>query len=54
MKAFGKHKDESGNKVMPEFFSLQAKLYGYQMDDDNVTMKNKGVKKNVVKRDIVF
>ena len=53
-KVIGKFKDECGGKIMHEFVGLRAKLYSYKMYEGDETKKCKGVKSNVVKKEITF
>ena len=48
-KIIGKFKDESPNNVITEFCGLRSKLYAYSCNNDELTMKCKGVKKCVMK-----
>ena len=53
-KVIGLFKDELGGKIMKEFCRLRAKTYAYLMDDDSEKKKDKGTKKCVIKRRIMF
>ena len=46
-------KDECDGKQISEFVGLRAKMYSYRLDETEVK-KAKGVKKNVIKKDISF
>ena len=46
-------KDELGGVAMEEFISLRSKMYGCKIKDGVGIKKAKGIKKNVVKREIV-
>lgn len=47
-------KDECGGKSMTEFVGLRPKLYSYKMDNGGTTKRAKGVKRNVIERNITF
>ncbi|VDH95022.1 Hypothetical predicted protein [Mytilus galloprovincialis] len=47
-------KDECGGKSMTEFVGLRPKLYSYKMDNGGTTKRVKGVKRNVIERNITF
>ena len=47
-------KDELNGKVMKEFCTFRAKTYTYLMDDDSENKKAKGVKRDIVKRRLMF
>ncbi len=51
-KVIGKFKNESPNNQITEFVGLRSKLYAYITDDDKDHKKCKGVKTNVVKKDL--
>ena len=57
-KVIGMMKDECGGKQIEEFVGLRAKLYSYKIDEkDNapkVSKRCKGVKKNVIEKNITF
>ena len=53
-KVIGMFKDELGGKIMKEFCALRAKTYTYLMEDDSEMKKDKGVKRCVVKRRLMF
>ena len=52
-KVFGMMKDECGGKQITEFVGLRAKMYSYKVDKIE-EKKAKGVRKNVIKKDISF
>ena len=52
-KLIGMMKDECGGKQITEFVGLRAKMYSYKVDETE-EKKAKGVKKNVIKKDISF
>ena len=52
-KVIGKFKDESCGKIMSEFVGLRSKMYSYIMEDAEGGMTAKGIKKNVIKKDIM-
>ena len=39
---------------MKEFCALRAKTYSYSMDDNSEVKKSKGIKKCVIKRELVL
>lgn len=53
-KVVGMFKDEAGGKIIEEFVGLRAKLYAYKMYEGKEEKKCKGVKKNVIAKDIKF
>ena len=62
-KVIGKFKDELGGKIMTEFCALRAKAYAFLTDDYSdedyeknkiINKKDRGTKKCIVKREIVF
>ena len=53
-KALGLFKDELGDKIMKEFCTLRPKPYAYLLDNDNEKKKAKGIKKCVIKRELMF
>ena len=56
-KVIGLFKDELGGKIMIEFVGLRTKAYalnGYLMDDDSEHKKAKGIKKCVLKQNLMF
>ena len=52
-KVIGMFKDEAGGKQITEFVGLRAKLYAYRMGDHE-EKKCKGIKRNVIKKNITF
>ena len=48
----GLMKDEFGGKIALEFVGLRSKMYCILIDNDNEIKKAKGVKKNVIKKEI--
>ena len=52
-KVIGKFKDESCSKIMSEFVGLRSKMYSYIMEDGKGGMTAKGIKKNVIKKNIM-
>ena len=48
----GKFKDEASGIPINEFIGLRSKMYSYIKDTDECDKKAKGVKKNVIKKDI--
>ena len=52
-KVLGMMKDECGGKQITEFVGLRAKMYSYKLDETE-EKKAKGVKNNVIKKDISF
>ena len=48
----GMFKDECGGKMMKEFAALRSKCYSVLMDDEGNKKKCKGVKKNVVEKEL--
>ena len=53
-KVIGKFKDEAAGKQMTHFVGLRPKLYCFKDDDEKETRKAKGVKKNVIKKYLIF
>ena len=47
-------KDEVAGRQITHFVGLRPKLYSFKVEDGGLTRKCKGVKKNVVKREISF
>ena len=45
--------DESCGKIMSEFIGLRSKMYSYIMEDGKSGMTAKGIKKNVIKKNII-
>ena len=52
-KKTGLFKDELGGNILKEFVGLRAKTYAYLMDDDTEHKKAKGIKKYVIKRELM-
>ena len=52
-KVIGKLKDEACGKIISEFVGLRSKMYSYIMEDGKGGMTAKGMKKNVIKKDIM-
>ena len=52
-KVIGKFKDEECGKIISEFVGLRSKMYSYIMEDGKGGMTAKGIKKNVIKKDIM-
>ena len=53
-KVIGMFKDELGGKIMTEFIALRAKVYAYKTEDGRVHKRAKGMKKCLIKREIMF
>lgn len=53
-KVIGKFKDEVAGRQITHFVGLRPKLYSFKVEDGGLTKKCKGMKKNVVKREISF
>ncbi len=51
-KVLGKMKDECAGRPIAEYVGLRPKMYSIQLEDGPVIKKAKGVKRNVVKKDI--
>ena len=51
-KIIGKFKDEAVGVPIREFVGLRSKMYSYIKDNDQVGKTAKGIKKNVIKKDI--
>ena len=47
-------KDELRGKIITESVALRAKAYAYLMEDGSEHKKNKGTKKCVIKRELMF
>ena len=52
-KVIGMMKDECGGEQITEFVGLRAKMYSYRVNGDE-EKKAKGVKKNVIKKELAF
>ena len=53
-KVIGMFKDELGGKIMTEFSAIRAKAYAYITEDGSVHKRAKGMKKCIIKREIMF
>ena len=53
-KVLGRFKDELGGKIMDETAMLRAKAYAYITEDGSVHKRAKGMKKCIIKREIMF
>ena len=53
-KVIGKFKDEVAGRQITKFVGLRPKLYSFKIEDSFTTKKSKGIKKNVVKKQIEF
>ena len=53
-KIIGMCKDELGGNIMTEFCALRAKVYAYLTEDGIEHKKDKGTKKCLVKRELMF
>ena len=53
-KVIGMFKDEVAGKQLTHFVGLRPKLYSFKVEEDKITKKCKGMKKNVVKKGIQF
>ena len=53
-KVIGKFKDKVAGRQITHFIGLRRKLYSFKVEDGGLTKKCKGLKKNVVKREISF
>ena len=53
-KVIGMFKDEVAGQQITHFVGLRPKLYSFKVEDSSTTKKCKGVKKNVVKKQIEF
>ena len=51
-KAIGKFKDEASGVPICEFIGLRSKMYSYIKDNNEVGRTAKGIKKNIIKKDI--
>ena len=52
-KVIGKFKDGSCGKIISEFVGLRSKMYSYIMEDGKGGMTAKGIKKNIIKKNIM-
>ena len=48
----GKFKDEAAGVPIIEFVGLRSKMYSYIKDNDKGGKTTKGIKKNVIRKDI--
>ena len=53
-KVIGMFKDEVAGRQITHFVGLRPKLYSFKVEDDKTVKKCKGIKKNVIKREITF
>ena len=53
-KVIGLFKNELGGRIMIEFVGLRSKTYAYLMNDDAEKKKEKGTKKCLIKRRLMF
>ena len=53
-KVIGMFKDEVAGRQITHFVGLRPKLYSFKVEDDKTVKKCKGIKKNVVKRELSF
>ena len=53
-KVIGMFKDEVAGRQITHFVGLRPKLYSFKVEDNKEVRKCKGIKKNVVKREITF
>ena len=51
-KVIGKFKDEASGICITEFIGLRSKMYSYIKDNNEVNKAAKGIKKNIIKKDI--
>ena len=51
-KVIGKFKDEAAGKPITEFVGLRSKMYSYMKDNDKGGKTAKGIKKNIIKKNI--
>ena len=51
-KVIGKFKDEAAGLVIKEFIGLRSKMYSYTKDNNANNKTAKGIKKNVIEKDI--
>ena len=51
-KVIGKFKDETSYYAIKDYIGLKSKMYSYVLDNQNGDQKAKGIKKNVIKKDI--
>ena len=53
-KVIGMFKDEVAGRQITHFVGLRPKLYSYKVEGEKANKKCKGIKKNVVKKGIIF
>ena len=53
-KVIGKFKDEVAGKQITHFVGLRPKLYSFKIEDEKELKKCKGIKKNVIKKELDF
>ena len=53
-KVIGLFKNKLGGRIMIEFVGLRSKTYAYLMNDDAEKKKEKGTKKCLIKRRLMF
>ncbi|XP_073235804.1 uncharacterized protein [Porites lutea] len=53
-KVIGMFKDEASGKQITHFVGLRPKLYSYKVEGEKELKKCKGIKKNVVKKSLIF
>ena len=53
-KVIGMFKDEVAGRQITHFVGLRPKLYSFKVEDEKANKKCKGIKKNIVKKDISF
>ena len=53
-KIIGKFKDEASSIPITEFVGLRSKMYSYKKENDTEGKTAKGIKKNVIKKNIKF
>ena len=53
-KVIGMFKDEESGKQITHFVGLRPKLYSYKVEGKEELKKCKGIKKNVVKKSLIF
>ena len=51
-KVIGKFKDETAGVPIREFIGLKSKMYSISLDNEKFNKKAKGVKKNIIRKDI--
>ena len=53
-KVIGMFKDEVAGRQITHFVGLRPKLYSFKVEGENANKKFKGIKKNIVKKEISF